>query len=497
PTDDAGTVDAATSHDATVDQSAPDSSGCSGGTVACGGACIDTKVDPSNCGACGKVCAKGELCSAGTCATSCGADLTECGGDAGVDLCISTKTDNANCGACGNACPSGTACTNGACELTCQSGLSACAVSVISTTPDGGAPDASADGGDAGSMGQTQMVCTDLDDDNANCGACGNACASGTVCKAGHCEVSCGAGTTLCDTDAGGKCVDEKNDNTNCGGCGVTCGAGEACSNGACSTTCGGSLTKCTTSSGSTCSDTSSDPQNCGSCGNACAAGQGCKNGSCAGYCNNKVLLLGDADSTTDATLVAGLKSYGLDVTMVANGVATYDGVTPAITGFGAIVVDGDSYGFSPPAMPTAGQQAIANAVNAGDAGLVITGGMTATPNTDATLTPFISIHNNGGIRPATVSKTVDHPIWSDVTSPINVSNSGNFNGPLGSSVAGSAVVVATTGSGPFIAYLNGTGRSVTFSYFVGGAINWQTAQPDVVHLYANAIKWSSHCDVP
>ena len=100
PTDDAGTVDAATSHDATVDQSAPDSSGCSGGTVACGGACIDTKVDPSNCGACGKVCAKGELCSAGTCATSCGADLTECGGDAGVDLCISTKTDNANCGNC-------------------------------------------------------------------------------------------------------------------------------------------------------------------------------------------------------------------------------------------------------------------------------------------------------------------------------------------------------------------------------------------------------------
>jgi hypothetical protein len=36
-------------------------------TVCAGGTCTNTAVDPANCGACGRVCAAGQLCAGGTC----------------------------------------------------------------------------------------------------------------------------------------------------------------------------------------------------------------------------------------------------------------------------------------------------------------------------------------------------------------------------------------------------------------------------------------------
>src|SRR5262245_26873622 len=74
---------------------------CQGGTD-CNGVCVNTGADVSNCGACGKACAAGEVCSNGTCALSCQASLTNCS-----DLCVNTATDLANCGACGKACAAG------------------------------------------------------------------------------------------------------------------------------------------------------------------------------------------------------------------------------------------------------------------------------------------------------------------------------------------------------------------------------------------------------
>jgi hypothetical protein len=41
---------------------------CDGGKVVCGGACIDTKNDPENCGCCGNACAFNEACGGGKCA---------------------------------------------------------------------------------------------------------------------------------------------------------------------------------------------------------------------------------------------------------------------------------------------------------------------------------------------------------------------------------------------------------------------------------------------
>lgn len=119
-------------------------------------------------------------------------------------------------------------------------------------------------------------VCVSLQTDESNCGACGNVCAAGTLCKAGTCATApCAAPLVLC----GGACVDPRNDGANCGSCGNACTSAQFCSQGTCGTApCGAPLALC----GAACVDTRSDIANCGSCGRACAAEQFCTQGMCA-----------------------------------------------------------------------------------------------------------------------------------------------------------------------------------------------------------------------
>jgi choice-of-anchor A domain-containing protein len=70
-------------------------------------------------------------------------------------------------------------------------------------------------------------ACVETATDAANCGACGNACASGSTCSGGICSACDG---TLC----GGSCVATATDAANCGACGNACAAGSTCSAGAC-----------------------------------------------------------------------------------------------------------------------------------------------------------------------------------------------------------------------------------------------------------------------
>jgi hypothetical protein len=72
----------------------------------CPSGCVDTGVDPANCGGCGVTCDNEQTCSNGTC---CGAGALGCRG-----ACIDPLSDPDNCGACGIACPSGI-CQQGAC----------------------------------------------------------------------------------------------------------------------------------------------------------------------------------------------------------------------------------------------------------------------------------------------------------------------------------------------------------------------------------------------
>jgi hypothetical protein len=161
---------------------------------------VDIAVDPANCGACGEICAAGEVCSTGQCGVTCTGGTTSCSGK-----CVDIAVDPANCGACGNACQGGNTCQNGQCGLVCSGGTTSCA-------------------------GQ----CVDLQVDPNNCGSCGNACPSGQTCQAGGCTLVCPGGMTNC----GGQCVNTATDSQNCGSCGQQCGSGEVCQSGSCTLTC-------------------------------------------------------------------------------------------------------------------------------------------------------------------------------------------------------------------------------------------------------------------
>ncbi len=168
-------------------------------------------------------------------------------------------------------------------------------------------------------------VCADLQNDGANCKACGMKCDPGLVCREGSCSTSCAAGLTPCDgscvdlqsnldhcNDCTKKCdrpaangtakcelgvcsvqcdgtllycnktcIDSKNDKTNCGVCGKTCA--DSCKQGIC---CLADETNCS----GNCVNLQNDPANCGICGKACGAGQKCQAAGCVKDCGTLTL---------------------------------------------------------------------------------------------------------------------------------------------------------------------------------------------------------------
>jgi hypothetical protein len=108
------------------------------------------------------------------------------------------------------------------------------------------------------------MVCTNLQSDSRNCGACGATCEGG-VCTDGECV--CPAGQTDCN----GRCVNRLTDASNCGACNTHCALNRTCSGGGCvcsdlgavvgSTCCAGATAyACYVSDGGTCPTGYADP---------------------------------------------------------------------------------------------------------------------------------------------------------------------------------------------------------------------------------------------
>ena len=197
-----------------VDGSVPAS--CLGGTLCADGKCHDLVSDHDDCGACGTVCAAGQVCSAGACALTCGGGTIACSGS-----CIDPQTNGAHCGASadctgtnvGAACATGEACVAGKCVAACGSSAS-------------------------GSLRVCSGVCTDTDFDLANCGACGKPCTTpnGTpACVYGVCHVTaCAAGFADCNRDPSDGCEENLQTSAlNCGACGQACTVGP-CTAGAC-----------------------------------------------------------------------------------------------------------------------------------------------------------------------------------------------------------------------------------------------------------------------
>jgi hypothetical protein len=99
--------------------------GGDGGTgTCCGTSCADLPNDPLNCGQCGRLCALGETCQRGACAAaSCSGTSpgVPCHLNPGIGsccgtACVSTRFDPLNCGACNRQCPPGATCDSSMCR---------------------------------------------------------------------------------------------------------------------------------------------------------------------------------------------------------------------------------------------------------------------------------------------------------------------------------------------------------------------------------------------
>jgi hypothetical protein len=142
--------------------------------------CTAIVFDPLNCGACGKVCDKGEYCRNGACA--CMPGLTNCSPTGCVDI----NGHHDHCGSCTLDCSS----TNNTCRASAPLDGYKC------TLDQYGCP-----------SGRTQCFgdhCFDLKNDETNCGTCGKVCARDEVCVAGACRGyytqvgTCASGETEC-----------------------------------------------------------------------------------------------------------------------------------------------------------------------------------------------------------------------------------------------------------------------------------------------------------
>jgi len=113
------------------------SAGCPSGTVVCAGKCVEPNADPKHCGATlgcgedggspGKVCGTNEACYGSQCLGDCPNNTTMCG-----TRCTDTTSDKNNCGACGKRCGTGKVCSS---QLCCPTGYVGCSgVCVVSGT---------------------------------------------------------------------------------------------------------------------------------------------------------------------------------------------------------------------------------------------------------------------------------------------------------------------------------------------------------------------------
>jgi hypothetical protein len=245
-----------------------DDGGCPMSQQTCSGRCVTLDSDRLNCGACGEVCASGEVCTAGACVLSCPGGQEACDG-----LCVDPLRDRNHCGGCNLACDPGKVCDGaGGCAVSCQAGLLAC-----------------------------EGICVDPVTDRTFCGATGDctgqaagmACTEGEVCAGGVCTTLCPAPQLLCD----GLCVDPATDRLHCGAsgdcqdasAGTACGSGTVCSDGICALSCPAELLDCD----GTCIDPLTDRAHCGASGScqdataglACQSDELCLDGGCLPLC--------------------------------------------------------------------------------------------------------------------------------------------------------------------------------------------------------------------
>jgi len=226
---------------------------CSAPLAICAQACVDTRVDPLNCGGCNQPCTGGEACVAGLCRAVCTGGTRQCG-----PACVDVGSDPFNCGMCMRACSPAETCIGGSCFPRCAPGQTDCA-----------------------------GLCVSTDSDPQHCGGCGRPCAPGSGCLNGQCTPGCMPPLLPCD--GGATCVDPRFDPNNCNYCGNVCpfvpNAQRACGPMGCGrSACNPGYADCDAGTNDGCeSFLPADLANCGVCGHPCFGSELCIMGRCCG----------------------------------------------------------------------------------------------------------------------------------------------------------------------------------------------------------------------
>jgi hypothetical protein len=229
----------------------------------------DFRTDEGDCGNCDTSCSPtgttsaGNQCISGTCTPACDGAHENCDaqGPNGCEINISNNVSH--CGGCNSPCATGRPCINSMCG--CSGGLTLCDDACVNTATDpmhcGGCDDTCQTNANTTANGCMNSVCMptcanlrgDCDDDpwdgcetsyvsnNAHCGACNQACQTGssahvsanTCSTGGVCQPTCAAGWDNCDGKPWDGCETDTTTLTNCGQCGRDCAESACGSNGA------------------------------------------------------------------------------------------------------------------------------------------------------------------------------------------------------------------------------------------------------------------------
>ena len=257
---------------------------CPVGQVLCDGTCRL----PNACGGCASL-APAAGASCGYCGTGtaicAGAEATSCQG------ATSALTDTNNCGFCENVCTGGQVCSSGLCA--CPGDQILCGGVCQAPNACGGCAALQGSIGEAcGTCGSGTWQCSgtgaarnttcqgqiSLENNDDNCGSCGNRCTGGTSCVGTSCV--CPLGQILC----GGVCQAPNA----CGGCStLSNGVNEACG------TCGLDRYVCSGTEATVCSNGGQTTNPCGGCSTLSNYGSAC------GTCSNGTFLCNGANATS------------------------------------------------------------------------------------------------------------------------------------------------------------------------------------------------------
>lgn len=449
--------------------------------------------DSASCGTCGQLCPVpgngSPLCHDGACgAGSCSAPFADCDATAANGCEVNLRNDALHCGLCSITCPTPAHASAGCDGFAC--GLGACATGFDNCS--GGAAD-----------GCETSLFTDVD----HCGDCSTVCpsvANGTrACVGGTCGIaSCAAGFQDCDGQLATGCeVQTTADVLHCGSCSGACALPPSATASCVSGTCGlGPCTpgkaNCDGNASNGCElDVTTDAANCGGCGVRCGSGT-CASGACV--CARTVLVIGDGSTTGTAALAAALTAAGYTVTLSALPSYQYAG-TPAIAGFGAVVLLAGSSGSSVTVdMPAAGQVALVNAVASG-VGLVLTewAANHVASGRWQTLAPLVLLNRtvaySGQVTMTVETAFSTHPIWAGVPSTFTFASTSNVGLAR---VAPGVVRLATSPQAldPVVIRDGPSGRVVHFSHAGNYAPNGWT-NSNITRLVANAAGWAARCN--